>query len=68
MKNIYLTDKARKIAIENIWTEIDAVMNLKQSEMNHSTAKQIISDLNTLADLIYNEVEDKQFVKRYKEA
>ena len=63
-----MTDKARKIAIEDIWAEIDAIMNLKQSEMNHSTSKQIISDLNTLADLIYSEVEDKQFIKRYKEA
>lgn len=68
MNTIYLTDKARKIAIEDIWAEIDDVLNLKHSEMSYSIAAQIIADLNTLADLIYNEVEDKQFVKRYKEA
>ena len=66
MKKIYLTDNARKKAIEDIWAEIDAIMSLSIDAMDYDTAMDAVRNLNKVADLIYEEVEDKEIVKRYK--
>ena len=66
MKKMYYSDKARQSAIQGIWAQIDSVMSLQQSEMSYSTALGICENLNKLADVIYDEVEDKTLVKRWK--
>lgn len=67
MKKFYLTDYARRMAIENIWKQIDSIMSLKQGEMDYIMAREIVANLNNLADAIYSEVEDKKAVKRTRD-
>lgn len=67
MKKFYLTDYARRMAIENIWKQIDSIMSLKQGEMDYIMAREIVANLNDLADAIYSEVEDKKAVKRTRD-
>lgn len=67
MKKFYLTDYARRMAIENILKQIDSIMSLKQGEMDYIMAREIVANLNDLADAIYNEVEDKKAVKRTRD-
>lgn len=66
MKKIYYSDKARQSAIEEIQAQIGSVMSLKQSEMSYSTALGICKNLIKLADVIYDEVEDKTLIGIYK--
>lgn len=56
---MYLTNQARRSAIENIRKKIDVVMSMKSGEMSYIDAREIISYLNQLIDQIEKERTDR---------
>ena len=68
MKKLYLTDRARQSAINEIWNDIDTLMNTPCEALGGTfVARGICHHLAKLQDVIFDEADDKNAVKRYRD-
>ena len=56
-RKFYLTNEARKSAINDIGKQIDAILSTTSAEFDYVTARRIVDNLSMLRDAIKREME-----------
>ena len=60
MTKLYLTNKARESAIEEIGRQIDVLMATTSEQMGYIDCRSIIQNLSILRDVIENEIKNAE--------
>lgn len=55
-RKFYLTNEARKSAINDIGKQIDAILSTTSAELDYVTARRIVDNLSILRDAIKREM------------
>ena len=55
-RKFYLTNEARKSAINDIGKQIDAILSTTSAELDYVTARKIVDNLSMLRDAINREI------------
>ena len=57
MKQLYLTDKARQSAIDEIGRQIEVLGNMKSGDLSYIDYRSIVQNLSYLRDVIKAEMQ-----------